>query len=268
MKILRHRLHHDDSTPLPYVPSPNRGADLEAEWLVIHYTAGSSAESSVAWFANPAARASAHVVIGMDGQVTQVVPFDRIAFHAGKSRWAERVGLNANSLGIELDNPGKLAPVGSRFRAWFGREYDESQVLVASHRNESDIAGWHVFPEEQIEAALEVATLLVERYDLKGIVGHDDIAPGRKVDPGPAFPMRSFRARVMGRSEDEDGVFYTTTHLNIRSGPGVDHATLPGSPLRPGTAVWVLESQGRWRLVQVSAGDDALEGWVHGSFLL
>ena len=64
MKILRHRLHRDDGTPVPYLRSPNQSSGLTPEYVVMHYTAGSSAVSSVAWLRNPAARASAHVVVG------------------------------------------------------------------------------------------------------------------------------------------------------------------------------------------------------------
>lgn len=66
MKILRHRLHHDDGTPYEWRPSPNRGGRLEPEYLVTHYTAGRSLDESVDWLTNRQSRASAHVVIGRD----------------------------------------------------------------------------------------------------------------------------------------------------------------------------------------------------------
>ena len=79
MKIVNHRLREDDGRALGFVVSPNKGGKIEHKYLVIHYTAGRSAESSVNWFANPEAKASAHLVIGRDGSVTQQVPFNRIA---------------------------------------------------------------------------------------------------------------------------------------------------------------------------------------------
>ncbi|NBC16559.1 MAG: N-acetylmuramoyl-L-alanine amidase, partial [Bacteroidetes bacterium] len=130
--------------------------------------------------------------------------------------------------------------------------------------------GWHLFTPAQLEAAIEVATLLVNKYDLLDVVGHDDIAPHRKVDPGPAFPSRSFRARVMGRAADAPPVHATTTHLNIRTGPGTQHEKLEGSPLPPETRVEVLDTQAEWRFVDVlDEVDDVmdLQGWVHGRYL-
>jgi N-acetylmuramoyl-L-alanine amidase len=270
MKVLRHRLVEDDGTPFPFERSPNSGGEVEHDLLVMHYTAGRSAESSVEWFKNPLANASSHLVVGRDGGIVQVVPFDRVAWHAGISEWQGRSGVNRFSLGIELDNAGKLMPHGERWRAWFGKEYEAEDLLVATHRNEAQEAGWHLFTEAQLEAAVTVASVLVDRYGLRDVVGHDDVAPFRKVDPGPAFPMASFRARVLGRQHGEPEVLETSNTLNIRVGPGTQFETLREGPLPPGTRVEVLERFGLWCLVDVLeiVGDVMdLQGWVHGRYL-
>lgn len=270
MKILRHRLHTDDGTPIPYRESPNRGGAVAHEYLVMHFTAGSSAESSIRWLTNGRARASAHVVIARDGSVTQLVPFDRVAWHAGPSAWEGRAGLNRYSLGIELDNAGPLQRAGGHWRSWFGTIYPKEEVLEATHKHENAPRGWHLFPPEQIEAAADVAALLMEKYELVDVIGHDDIAPDRKVDPGPAFPMGSFRSRVIGRSADETPTYRTTTHLNIRSGPGTRHECVLDQPLPPGTRLTVLDTRAQWRFVDVSdVVHDVmdLQGWVHGHYI-
>ena len=270
MKILNHRLCEDDGTACPFVASPNMGDKVEHKYLVIHYTAGRSAESSIAWFTNPQARASAYLVVGRNGSVTQQIPFNRIAWHAGKSRWQEDQRLNRLSLGIELDNAGRLERVGDRWRAWFGREYESSEVIEAVHKHQTEASGCHLYTPEQIEAAVETASLLSSKYNLREVLGHDDISPGRKSDPGPAFPISSFRAKVLGRAEDEEDVYETSANLNIRTGPGTQHAKLEGSPLPKGTHVVVQREQGHWRFVEVlDTVDDTMdmEGWVHGRFL-
>ena len=112
--------------------------------------------------------------------------------------------------------------------------------------------------------------MLTTRYNLRDVVGHDDVSPGRKSDPGPAFPISSFRAKVLGRSEDEEDVYETTTDLNIRTGPGTQSAMLEASPLPTGTRVIVQREQGNWRFVDVlDTVNDIMdmEGWVHGRFL-
>ena len=199
MKILNHRLCHDDGTSYPYVPSPNytKGKTLAPEYLVMHYTAGGSAQESIEWLASELAAASAHILIGRDGSITQQVPFDRIAWHAGVSFWKGRNGLNPVSIGIELDNPGKLAGKPGAWKA-FGKTVPDAGVLVATHKNEHEPAAWAKYPKAQLAAAREVARLLVTTFGLREIVGHDDLAPNRKTDPGPAFPMDAFRAAVLG----------------------------------------------------------------------
>jgi N-acetylmuramoyl-L-alanine amidase len=269
MKILRHRLCDDEGTPLPFESTPNRGGSLQPEYLVLHYTAGRDAASSVRWFQNKDAQASAHVVIGKDGRITQMVPFDRVAWHAGISRWEDRVGLNAYSIGIELDNPGKLRCRGDAWYAWFEQAYDSASVIEAVHKDESEPAGWHVYTPRQIDAAFDLAFLLMKKYGLKDILGHEDIAPGRKTDPGPAFPMDSFRSRLLGRRAERPPVFETTTYLNVRNGPGIHHGTVSGSPLAPDTRLEILAHQGFWRFVDVlEAGSEPdVQGWVHGRYL-
>lgn len=273
MKILNHRLMNDDSTPCRYQPSPNVGGVLAAEYLVMHFTAGRDAASSIASLCNKAAKASAHLVIGRDGVITQLVPFNRVAWHAGVSRWQGREGMNHYAIGIELDNAGRLTRVGSRWQAWFKASYPDDEVLVANHKNDppgTPPCGWQTYTEIQIAAALEVANVLVAKYALRDVIGHEDIAPDRKVDPGPDFPMASFRARLFGRDQDAREVLVTGTALNIRVGPGSGFDTLPASPLPLGTRVEALQKQGSWWRVAVLdtvSGDMDIEGWVHSRFL-
>lgn len=270
MLLKNHRLRLDGATTVPFRRTRNMGGALPAEYLVIHYTAGRSAAESVDWLCRPEARASAHVVIGRDGAVTQLVPFNVVAWHAGESAWEGRRGLNRCSIGIELDNAGRLTRRGGAWHHWTGSpRYPDAEVLEATHRNESAPSGWQLYTPEQIDAALEVAALLVRRYGLRDVLGHDDISPGRKSDPGPAFPMASFRARLFGRSGGEVVEHRTTTELNIRTGPGSQHPTLPQSPLAAGTRVDVVAEQGSWRLVDVLGvvGEMDLQGWVHGRYL-
>ena len=271
MRILRHRLCQDNGDPFPFRRSPNQSGAITPEYLVIHYTAGSSAEGAISWLTNPQAQASAHLVISKDGETTQLVPFNRKAWHAGRSSWAGRSGLNSFSIGIELDNQGKLVRHESGWRNEWGTPVDPGDVIQATHKNGGPQCGWHAFTPEQLEAARDVCVLLARRYDIKDVVGHDDIAPTRKVDPGPAFPMDSFRAAIIGRGQDEaPELFETTTDLNIRKGPGTHHDKLPLSPLPKGTRLAVVSQEGSWRLVDVLEplrGEMDVQGWVHGRYI-
>ncbi len=274
MDVKRHRLVDDAGNAVPYVASPNRSGRFAAgacRYVIIHYTAGGGANGTVSHFQRRAARCSAHLVIDRDGSITQMVPFDRIAWHAGRSQWHGLSGLNRHSIGIELCNWGPLRGHPGAWRTEVGGyAIDDALVEVAAHRNEHRERGWEVFPHAQVEAALAAAQALVFQYGLTDVLGHDDIAPARKIDPGPGFPMRWLRGKVVGRDSDAADIMTVTAHrLNIRVRPGIDQPTLPESPLSAGTRVQAAEAERRWFLVHVldDAGEPTLTGWVHGDFV-
>ncbi len=199
-EVKRHLLHFD-SRPVDFVELPNGSSTVRVLYLIIHYTAGTTADGAISWFQNPMARASAHLVIGRDGQVTQMRPFNRSAWHAGKSRWNELENLNSHSLGIELVNAGKLQKTDAgKWINWAEREIPAAEVIVATHKHESSAAGWHIYTPQQIEATVAVGVALNAAYDFLDVLGHEDISPGRKVDPGPAFPMIGVQSRILGRA--------------------------------------------------------------------
>ena len=261
MKIRNHWLQ-----AVAHEETPNKGGPIEPQYLVFHFTAGRNAQASIDWLCNPQAQASAHLVVGRDGSITQLAPFNVKTWHAGVSHWEGLTGLNNYSIGIEMDNAGRLTKSGSTYRAWFQAEYPEEEVLQAKHKFEQDLSYWHTYTEAQIEKALELASILVSTYELRDIVGHDDIAPGRKNDPGPAFPLANIRARVFGRSGEEDKTYEVIVDsLNIRGGPGIEYEPV-SSPLLRGTRVVLLENRDRWSKVDV-AGPNDIEGWVNNKFL-
>ena len=97
--------------------TPNIGGPIEPRYLVYHFTAGRNAKSAVSWLCNRRAKASAHLVVARDGGITQLAPFNIKNWHAGRSHWNGLEGLNSYSIGIEMDNAGRLTRVGSTYRA-------------------------------------------------------------------------------------------------------------------------------------------------------
>ncbi len=248
--------------------TPNVGGALVPRYLVMHYTAGRSLESAVDSLCavKPQGNASAHLVLGRDGRIVQLAPFDVVAWHAGVSHWNGLAGLNRHSIGIEMDNAGLLRRIGAQYVAWFGAPYPDGEVLLAEHRHGGGVQPWHAYTEAQIGRALELAELLVAHYGLEDVLGHEDIAPQRKTDPGPAFPLASVRARALGRADDEPALYrVTATSLNIRGGP--DPRFEPVAPaLERGTVLRLLEPGARWSRVEVAGAGD-VEGWVHNAYI-
>jgi len=136
MQIIRHRLESDEN-PVRFNESPNRGGQLKQTYIVIHFTAGSTMGGAERTFANPTAKVSAHLIIDRDGSILQMVPFDRVAWHAGRSRWRGLDGLNGHSIGIELVNAGRLTAQGTRWLTWYGSEIPADQAIIATHKHEA-----------------------------------------------------------------------------------------------------------------------------------
>jgi N-acetylmuramoyl-L-alanine amidase len=153
------------------MPSPNHddrgGAAIDM--LVLHYTGMASAEAALSRLCDPAAKVSAHYTIGEDGTVYAHVPEARSAWHAGRSFWAGRRNVNACSIGIELVNP--------------GHEF-----------------GYRAFPPGQIAALKILCGEILGRHPIPAsrVLGHSDVAPARKEDPGELFPWAELAGAGIG----------------------------------------------------------------------
>lgn len=182
---------------LKKIESPNQGEKFEGQspcFIVLHYTATVNAEAAVEILIDKAKEVSAHLLIGREGEVIQLVPFDKIAWHAGVSSWKGIASLNKYSIGIELVNAGKLEKDCERYLTWDGNEI--SLIEVVEYRDELDeVSYWHNYPDKQILRLKEIVALLKANYPIKDILMHSEIAPERKIDPGPVFPIREFTKR-------------------------------------------------------------------------
>ncbi|KQX42053.1 hypothetical protein ASD04_18510 [Devosia sp. Root436] len=275
VSIKNHKVSVDGS-PVEYVKSPYTGGPLskKPKILVMHFTYGGTAASSAQWFKSPQnPGSSAHVVIERDGTIIQCVDFNTVAWHAGKSKYGDLVGLNQYSLGIELANWGYLQRVPDGWQSYTQRRIAEP--VLAAHRfgnpdGSSQPIGWEPYPEVQVQVAANLARSLVDSYGIDTIVGHEDISRGRKWDPGPAFDLDRFRALVFGgRGVDEDNFFEVTASegLNLRSVASTAGVVLRVLPI--GTRVEMHERSMNWFFVSVlnMAGRPEISGWVNSAFL-
>ncbi len=205
MNVANHRL-----ADTAFIESPNQGGPFAPglpDTIVIHFTSGASAESAVQTLCDRERRVSAHLVVGRDGRVTQLLPFNIVGWHAGRSRWGERTGLNRYSLGIEVDNAGQLWRRDGRYQSWFGQTYPAAEVVRGTHRNQGlpgahpdilqPVSYWHRYGQIQLQVVEDTCAALIAAYGIRHLLGHEEIAPDRKVDPGPAFPLDEMRARLL-----------------------------------------------------------------------
>jgi N-acetylmuramoyl-L-alanine amidase len=140
-------------------PSPNFDVrKLPIAMLVLHYTGMQTGDAAIDWLANPASNVSAHYVVAEDGAVLQMVDEANRAWHAGRSWWRGITDINSASIGIEIVNPGHAF-------------------------------GYVPFPRQQMDAVVALAAEITARHRIApaNVVGHSDIAPTRKQDPGELF---------------------------------------------------------------------------------
>jgi N-acetylmuramoyl-L-alanine amidase len=167
-------------------PSPNhddrRGAPIDM--LVLHYTGMGSAEAALSRLCDPKAKVSAHYTIDEDGTVYALVPEARRAWHAGLSFWAGIRNVNACSIGIELVNP--------------GHEF-----------------GYRAFPAAQTAALKNLCREILARHPIPAarVLGHSDIAPARKEDPGELFPWQTLAQSGIGLWPEDAQGYSPSSHL-------------------------------------------------------
>ncbi len=162
------------------IPSPNfndRPDKIDVNMLVMHYTGMLSCNQALQRLCDSNAKVSSHYLIDEDGTIIQLVSEDKQAWHAGVSCWQGKAALNENSIGIEIVNP--------------GHEF-----------------GYREFPAKQMEAVLELSLDIISRHKKilpQNIVGHSDIAPTRKKDPGELFDWKYLAKNGVGIFPDLEG---------------------------------------------------------------
>ncbi|MXO66548.1 N-acetylmuramoyl-L-alanine amidase [Altericroceibacterium endophyticum] len=171
------------------VPSPNFNARKRpVSMVVLHYTGMQTGAAALERMCDPQAEVSAHYMIEEDGTVLRLVAEEQRAWHAGASYWRGETDVNSASIGIELVNPG---------HEW----------------------GYRPFPDAQMDALLPLLADIVGRYDIPraNVVGHSDVAPARKDDPGELFDWECLAAHRLalprpkvnlGDPFENEGAFY------------------------------------------------------------
>lgn len=153
-------------------PSPNieprRGVG-QPDMLLLHYTGLKSCAKAIDWLSRPESKVSCHYVVDEAGRITQMVAEDQRAWHAGQARWGGETDINSASVGIEVHNPGH------------------------------DL-GYPDFPEAQLRALEALCRDIIVRHDIRPerVLGHSDVAPTRKKDPGEKFPWQRLARAGIG----------------------------------------------------------------------
>lgn len=155
-----------------FVPSPNieaRKGGKIPRFLILHYTGMKSAAAARSWLCDPRSKVSCHYIVDEAGVITQMVDESMRAWHAGVSSWKGERDINSLSIGIEIHNPGHTA-------------------------------GYPDFPAAQMEAVSDLCRDIIQRHAMRpeDVLGHSDVAPQRKIDPGEKFDWHFLHRRGIG----------------------------------------------------------------------
>ena len=168
-------------TILKYSPnfSPKKRTPKQIKFIIFHYTGMKKESDALNKLTDVKSEVSCHYLIKNNGVIIKMVPDLYIAWHAGKSSWEKYKSLNQNSIGIEITNP--------------GHEF-----------------GYKKFSKKQISSLLKLTKFLIKKYRInyKNILGHSDIAPKRKKDPGEKFPWKYL-------SENKIGIWHTINKQDL-----------------------------------------------------
>ena len=170
------------SKPLNY---EDRADGASPCMLLLHYTGMESMEAAKERLSDPESKVSAHYLIDEDGHVFDLVPDSKRAWHAGLSYWGQESDINSVSIGIEIVNP--------------GHEF-----------------GYRDFSPEQMESVLGLCKKLMSKYNIVHVLGHSDVAPERKMDPGEKFDWKWLAENGVGMWPDPTSEEYEKAELIAR----------------------------------------------------
>ncbi len=150
--------------------------------LLLHYTGMEGMEAARDRLSDPESKVSAHYLVDEDGSVFDLVPEDKRAWHAGLSYWAGESDINSFSIGIEMVN--------------LGHEF-----------------GYHSFPDVQMASVKKLCREIMTRHDIEHVLGHSDVAPERKLDPGELFDWKGLSEYGVGLWAKPSHADYTKAEL-------------------------------------------------------
>lgn len=218
-------------------PSPNHDErHAPVDMLILHYTGMQTAQAAIDRLCDSTSQVSSHYVVDEDGAIFNLVPEQRRAWHAGMSFWRGHKALNARSIGIEIVNPG---------HEW----------------------GYRAFPVLQMAAVCDLCLGVLARHPIpaRNVVGHSDVAPDRKQDPGEKFGWEALAQNGVGLWPE--GIPDLGTGAPVRDAIGLRDVRLalteigydvaPGGPLDPALSIVLRGFQRHWRPEAITGQADA-----------
>lgn len=191
-----------DGQACRFVPTEHVGGRIQPTLIVLHDTASRlNTDGVLSWLKKNPPKVSSTFVVGIDGELIQMALADRKTSHAGESSWRGRRYCNGFAVPIEIVSPGKLNGRNSTEAvSWFGQVFPLGNLIFKDSKPHGGPGWWLPYDKRQIETVEAlIRALAIEFPSITDVAGHWEISPGRKVDPGPHFPLERMKAILSTR---------------------------------------------------------------------
>ena len=205
-----------------------------------------------------------HVLIDRDGLVTQFIPFNQQLPTTISGSWDGLKDLTSRSIILTFVNHGRLQKQNEQFVAADGVALDKTDVFTGIHQNEESLSYWQKFTDSQIAVAEKIIHCLTSAYQVKYILGYEEVCPGLQTDPGPAFPLEIIRRKVMKDQVREVGNVPNFKNISDQ----IDLSTILRNGAqdlktdRNARIVNIRRKNGGWYKVNIDLGGFIKEEWV------
>jgi len=206
-----------------------------------------------------------HLIIDRKGEITQLIPFNKQVSGDILGSWDDTKQLKPHAIVIALENHGRLTKQLESYFSWEKTEVSKPDVFGGIHRNEDTLSYWEKYPKSQTLITEKVSQCLVTAYKVKYILGYEEVCPGLKVDPGPAFPLEIIKSKLM-KEEIKDvnapkSIKSLTELINLDF--IVADSGLKDLNGKEAKIINIKEKSGGWYKVNVDLGGFIKEEWVN-----
>lgn len=206
----------------------------------------------------------AHVLINRDGLVTQFIPFNERTHQTIDGSWEGIKNLPSRSVIITFENYGRLEKQGDHFITICGKVVETTDVFTGIHQNEESLSYWQKFTESQVLIAEKIIRCLTTTYQVKYILGYEEVCPGLQTDPGPAFPLEIMRRKIMKENlvdqSEEHSIINIAQQVDLSS--IINNQNMEDDEKKDAKIVNIRRKSGGWYKVNIDLGGFIKEEWV------
>ncbi len=207
-----------------------------------------------------------HLVIDRIGNITQLIPFNKQVCGEIHGSWGIYKNIKSRAIVIALENHGRLCKQDDSFISWEGTVLEKTDVFEGTHRNEDSPNYWEKYPKGQTLITEKINQCLVTTYKVKCILGYEEVCPGLKVDPGPAFPLEIMRNKLVKKqvsTKTNTGLDILNVTKKIDLSYILADNGFDSNNGKEAKIINIKQKNGGWYKVNVDLGGFLKEEWIN-----